>query len=113
MGRAVEFAGVHVIFADPEADAGGLETGLRQVSRRAVTGRQERHFQRRDFVADALLHRLDAADRAANGVLRLVGIGVENDDRSEEHTSELQTLMRISYAVFCLQTKKTNLILKT
>src|SRR3546814_7583970 len=30
-----------------------------------------------------------------------------HDGRSEEHTSELQSLMRISYAVFCL-TKKTN-----
>src|SRR3546814_1771844 len=29
--------------------------------------------------------------------------------RSEEHTSELQSLMRISYAVFCLQKKKTPL----
>src|SRR3546814_20562015 len=28
--------------------------------------------------------------------------------RSEEHTSELQSLMRISYAVFCLQKKTTN-----
>src|SRR3546814_6598567 len=28
--------------------------------------------------------------------------------RSEEHTSELQSLMRISYAVFCLQKKQTN-----
>src|SRR3546814_8669696 len=28
-----------------------------------------------------------------------------DDDRSEEHTSELQSLMRISYAVFCLKTK--------
>src|SRR3546814_7963305 len=28
------------------------------------------------------------------------------DGRSEEHTSELQSLMRISYAVFCLQKKK-------
>src|SRR3546814_3283656 len=28
--------------------------------------------------------------------------------RSEEHTSELQSLMRISYAVFCLKTKKNN-----
>src|SRR3546814_2009385 len=27
--------------------------------------------------------------------------------RSEEHTSELQSLMRISYAVFCLKTKRT------
>src|SRR3546814_5529144 len=29
-------------------------------------------------------------------------------NRSEEHTSELQSLMRISYAVFCLQKKKNN-----
>src|SRR3546814_10894314 len=29
--------------------------------------------------------------------------------RSEEHTSELQSLMRISYAVFCLKKKKTTL----
>src|SRR3546814_4538902 len=29
-------------------------------------------------------------------------------NRSEEHTSELQSLMRISYAVFCLNKKKTN-----
>src|SRR3546814_6100766 len=49
-----------------------------------------------------------AADRRQNKV----------PDRSEEHTSELQSLMRISYAVFCLkkkkQTKKTKyLTLKT
>src|SRR3546814_993869 len=30
-------------------------------------------------------------------------------ERSEEHTSELQSLMRISYAVFCLKKKKKNL----
>src|SRR3546814_5025316 len=29
-------------------------------------------------------------------------------DRSEEHTSELQSLMRISYAVFCLKKKKNS-----
>src|SRR3546814_6117321 len=33
---------------------------------------------------------------------RLIGV------RSEEHTSELQSLMRISYAVFCLKKKKTS-----
>src|SRR3546814_7867927 len=33
--------------------------------------------------------------------------------RSEEHTSELQSLMRISYAVFCLKKKKKVTILKT
>src|SRR3546814_10027025 len=31
---------------------------------------------------------------------------IAGDLRSEEHTSELQSLMRISYAVFCLQQKK-------
>src|SRR3546814_6672899 len=30
--------------------------------------------------------------------------------RSEEHTSELQSLMRISYAVFCLKKKKSHLM---
>src|SRR3546814_3847229 len=35
------------------------------------------------------------------GVLALAG-----EQRSEEHTSELQSLMRISYAVFCLKKKK-------
>src|SRR3546814_10445599 len=42
---------------------------------------------------------------------RLVNIGILVR-RSEEHTSELQSLMRISYAVFCLQTKteQTHLI---
>src|SRR3546814_3654988 len=32
--------------------------------------------------------------------------GQEGGERSEEHTSELQSLMRISYAVFCLKKKK-------
>src|SRR3546814_2876308 len=31
-----------------------------------------------------------------------------HSERSEEHTSELQSLMRISYAVFCLKKKKKN-----
>src|SRR3546814_3329461 len=40
-------------------------------------------------------------------------IEVRNAARSEEHTSELQSLMRISYAVFCLKkNKKINKIIK-
>src|SRR3546814_9582570 len=39
--------------------------------------------------------------------LAIAGRVVDDQDRSEEHTSELQSLMRISYAVFCLK-KKTN-----
>src|SRR3546814_9857077 len=45
--------------------------------------------------------------------LRLIGVASKGHrvsllatDRSEEHTSELQSLMRISYAVFCLKKKK-------
>src|SRR3546814_4448838 len=42
--------------------------------------------------------------------LCLLLIAILEFSRSEEHTSELQSLMRISYAVFCLKkkTKKTN-----
>src|SRR3546814_2719739 len=36
----------------------------------------------------------------------------QRQHRSEEHTSELQSLMRISYAVFCLKKKKTKIIHK-
>src|SRR3546814_4784735 len=37
----------------------------------------------------------------------------QNHLRSEEHTSELQSLMRISYAVFCLQKKNTHNSIQT
>src|SRR3546814_9750326 len=47
------------------------------------------------------LHRCDFIDIADNVVL------VGGPGRSEEHTSELQSLMRSSYAVFCLQKKQT------
>src|SRR3546814_6299063 len=40
--------------------------------------------------------------------LRNMGFGFQNYARSEEHTSELQSLMRISYAVFCLKKKHNN-----
>src|SRR3546814_4433373 len=43
------------------------------------------------------------------GVTDLPGLNTAWErGRSEEHTSELQSLMRISYAVFCLQKKKIN-----
>src|SRR3546814_2092983 len=43
------------------------------------------------------------------GARRRVGQGgAHGIARSEEHTSELQSLMRISYAVFCLKKKKSN-----
>src|SRR3546814_4719439 len=38
---------------------------------------------------------------------RTRGLTLRRQARSEEHTSELQSLMRISYAVFCLKKKRT------
>src|SRR3546814_10772643 len=50
-----------------------------------------------------------AAPRHAAGTRRTARRAARSDSaaRSEEHTSELQSLMRISYAVFCLKKKKT------
>src|SRR3546814_1904141 len=51
--------------------------------------------------ASALRHQKNAACHCVEDVLRYLC----GDHRSEEHTSELQSLMRISYAVFCLKQK--------
>src|SRR3546814_7074473 len=55
---------------------------------------------------------LSDARRRRDEARRLLADGkdpsLEKQRRSEEHTSELQSLMRISYAGFCLKTKKTN-----
>src|SRR3546814_4741611 len=50
----------------------------------------------------------DFVFRSAGGEINVVNVCQELKDpeRSEEHTSELQSLMRISYAVFCLKKKK-------
>src|SRR3546814_1908556 len=57
-------------------------------------------------VGDAGRHDLDVGRFEPPG--HLVGAQRGREiDRSEEHTSELQSLMRISYAVFCLKKKKT------
>src|SRR3546814_4396419 len=64
---------------------------------------------RRPFfeVRQRRLHEIEhAEDVGREGSLQLVLVDVAN--RSEEHTSELQSLMRISYAVFCLKKKKHN-----
>src|SRR3546814_3401307 len=71
---------------------------------------QHRVVLRGDLRAFVGGHRELAA--AVLGFLRKVGqlVGVAGGHaRSEEHTSELQSLMRISYAVFCLKKKKHNI----
>src|SRR3546814_5200331 len=85
-----------------------------------------RHGLRRNTIATALLIAMCGADAAHANSFELFGLDAETQfsatysaawrlnspdparrsRRSEEHTSELQSLMRISYAVFCLKKKK-------
>src|SRR3546814_5016485 len=97
----------------------GYRRGLRGAAQRFGPG-----FRKRDVADLALLHQLhhpadDLLDRD-RGIDAVLVEEVDRVDaeplerafargagvRSEEHTSELQSLMRISYAVFCVQTKK-------
>src|SRR3546814_8424226 len=56
----------------------------------------------------SLAHNLQLFEQLAlfQGLGCAVLLGASRKARSEEHTSELQSLMRISYAVFCLKKKK-------
>src|SRR3546814_4249092 len=51
---------------------------------------------------------LHLCNRSCRRLLTIWKINAIEWQRSEEHTSELQSLMRISYAVFCLKKKKKN-----
>src|SRR3546814_4729812 len=79
-----------------------------------VRERVERTLRRR---ADHAGDRVQRGDHLVALGLELGALGVRHvlragqcrhGGRSEEHTSELQSLMRISYAVFCLKKKKKN-----
>src|SRR3546814_2076059 len=67
-----------------------------------VLGGAEHQRQQRDFVAD----RRDGQRGQDQPTPALPEGDRHLSGRSEEHTSELQSLMRISYAVFCLKKKK-------
>src|SRR3546814_5209112 len=77
-----------------DAAHGRLDAGLGQAL--AVLDRHILH------TAVGVVDQTRAADRPAGGKCLLQRV-----EKSEEHTSELQSLMRISYAVFCLKKKQT------
>src|SRR3546814_4653856 len=91
---------VRVLAADDSVVATGhvVVTDHTAIYDRVVT--QEEH--RRLGIGRALVAALDQA-----AVERGARRGLLVECRSEEHTSELQSLMRISYAVFCLKKKTT------
>src|SRR3546814_7710228 len=98
----------------PEVCDGGLGHGAREGRLLFVAaagkdvGMDQRHGSGLDVETAAPerfhLERYEggSGQRAGRG-----GAAGEHDVRSEEHTSELQSLMRSSYAVFCLKKKKT------
>src|SRR3546814_3413281 len=60
------------------------------------------------FTTDNFIQEVRLSSSAEHPFKWLVGGFFEDYERSEEHTSELQSLMRISYAVFCLKKKNNN-----
>src|SRR3546814_5578186 len=78
---------------------GDLERTTRQTFKRLLD------FRHQVGLAEPRVRPLIARLDDDEGVGDVGGHGVGGEGRSEEHTSELQSLMRISYAVFCLKKK--------
>src|SRR3546814_10075411 len=86
-----------------DARAGRKPHRLQPLPRVRVEWRDVKPDARKDVCAENA--RAAAIPEQGHGLRRLLGPQLQM--RSEEHTSELQSLMRISYAVFCLKKKKT------
>src|SRR3546814_7104045 len=71
-----------------------------------ASGRSAPSFPAAAILSTEVTGTPSAAGRSPTTTLGLPSATMAASSRSEEHTSELQSLMRISYAVFCLKTKK-------
>src|SRR3546814_3681442 len=102
--------GVQVWDIDPLEEDGELWQGVRVVmpDEIATHSRAQEFYFGDDMLIRRQDYTLDIAGghRIANYALDIVS--VDGLKRSEEHTSELQSLMRISYAVFCLKKTRHN-----
>src|SRR3546814_8756622 len=99
VSRLVDVPLPQVVVADTERALAAIATAMQQARRTrvaAVTGSNGKTSVK------ALL--LPILQQAAGTGVAYANPGNRNN-RSEEHTSELQSLMRISYAVFCLKKK--------
>src|SRR3546814_7844373 len=72
-----------------------------------IHARRGRTSRREDHESGLAAHLHKAGGRLDRRQIERAG-AARDQHRSEEHTSELQSLMRISYAVFCLKKKKHN-----
>src|SRR3546814_1816 len=95
LGAVTEFAAaIDQVFQHDEALARAIVVPVRVIAGRGLRGQLVR-----EKVIEAGFERMDV------DIVELeTPVGLE-DRKSEEHTSELQSLMRISYAVFCLKKK--------
>src|SRR3546814_7618190 len=95
-----------------------LVTGVQTCALPIFAQRDRRGADRRVVEVDNIVAPSRIHDRTivgdVDGIAARAGVDVartsDRQARSEEHTSELQSLMRISYAVFCLKNKKYNTI---
>src|SRR3546814_6604952 len=101
------------LFRAHGADAAVIEAHLRDDRGHAIKAVCVVHNETSTGVTSRVAEVRAAIDRAGHPALLMVdtisslgSIDYRHDERSEEHTSELQSLMRISYAVFCLKKKK-------
>src|SRR3546814_8775762 len=87
------------------AAVANIVAGVDHGVRRRTAARRPVHLRLRPLAAQAFprRHRTPHRSDPAGRLLLCAASG-----RSEEHTSELQSLMRISYAVFCLKKKNYN-----
>src|SRR3546814_10801636 len=101
--------GATASLTSPAATRGRDDAIRREAARdpRGAGPGAERHGRRPAGLARLSLGHGARPARQAEPPLRAPRLPVSRHHRSEEHTSELQSLMRISYAVFCLK-KKNN-----
>src|SRR3546814_1643691 len=84
------------------SELAGLPIGQRYLKGRFGAGVGEKHRPAVEHCGEIVVHRIDHRRPLGQRQSFIV------NGRSEEHTSELQSLMRISYAVFCLKKKNKN-----
>src|SRR3546814_1313777 len=92
---------------DLGAHHGSAVAQLHSTLRRPALGRQLDVERLRRAARGQGARQLRRMGRMGDPHVQLVALGEHVEARSEEHTSELQSLMRISYAVFCLKKKNT------
>src|SRR3546814_2193838 len=118
-----QFMGAEMIVKKHGLTKADLDAFALESHRRAIAATEGGKFER-EIVPVAIetpegsaIHKVDEGIRFDATLESIAGVKLLQEggtitaatsSRSEEHTSELQSLMRISYAVFCLKKKKTN-----